>query len=466
MSVSEGGDGRVLFNCFAGCDGEAVLEALGMDWPELFPGHTKNSNNGHRKEAEEIDWLGELKRLGVLSPAELLESVTDSICRYVVVAQVQAWTLALYVLHTHAFEAAECSPYLAVLSPEKRCGKTLLLRVLALLVRRPWRVVSPSEAVVYRKVQRDKPTLELDEVDTIFGRNKDYEPLRALLNAGNEPDTVVPRCGGANRDQLQEFSVYCPKILAGIDRGLPETVEDRSIMIMMKRRTPGEHVERFRRRDAQLQAEPLQKLLAEWAEPFMDELAAARPDLPDELDDRASDGWEPLIAIADLAGGDWPQRARSAALEISGVKRAEDDSNRVRLLQDIKAAFEEFDSDRLPGKLLRDYLIALEESPWSDWRGKPLTARGLAQLLKPYGIRSKTVRDGEDTFKGYIADQFEDAWSRYLPTSGVTSVTSASDSQKPAESEPSQTNRVTDAQSVVNPHPNGEVTHVTDGVQE
>jgi hypothetical protein len=421
LHIKEEPDGRLLMICrSARCPNDQILNRLGLDWPDLFPASQRKakSNGKSNGKPPEFDWIAELKRLGLVDPAHLLEEVVQFIRSYVVVTTIQAHALALWVLHTHAFDVAEVSPYLAVLSPEKRCGKTLLLRVLDLLVRDPWRVISPSESVVYRKIEQDRPTLLLDEVDAIFSNGKgDYEGLRAILNAGNEPDTHVPRCGGANRDKLHEFAVFCPKVLAGIGK-LPETIDDRSIRILMKRKAAGETVERFRRREARERAEPLRKFLSEWAVPFQAELEQARPDLPDELDDRAADGWEPLLAIADLAGDEWPDRAREAARELSSDGEVDDGSIGVRLLADIQSVFE---IDRIPTAELLERLNALDEAPWGDWYGKPLSSRALAKLLKPYGIRSRTIRlESGETPKGFLREQFADVWSRYLPESATS----------------------------------------------
>jgi hypothetical protein len=144
-------------------------------------------------------------------------------------------------------------------------------------------------------------------------------------------------------------------------------------------------------------------------------LTEARPDLPDELDDRAMDGVEPLLAIADLAGANWPVEARAACVELYGGRQVEDDSTGVQLLSDIRKVFGE--ADRVTSVALLEGLRDLDEAPWGEWFGKPLSARALAKLLKPYALKSKTVKlpDGE-TAKGFLREQFEPVWARYLPS--------------------------------------------------
>jgi hypothetical protein len=343
----------------------------------------------------------------------LLDAVRDLIRSYVVISNAQADAIALWTVHTHVIDAFDATPFLAVTSPEKRCGKTRLLDVLELIAARPWRTIMPSDAVLYRKIDADAPTLMLDETDAIFNsRNPNTEPLRALLNAGNQRGTVVPRCAGP-KQELREFQVFGPKVLAGIG-ALPDTIGDRSIPIRLARKRADEQVERFRRRTARELAEPLHQELASWAQDAVEELAAARPEVPEVLDDRAEEAWEPLLAIADLAGGNWPERARLAALKLSAPTGRDDDALGVKLLSDIRGVFQVQGVDRIPSAALAAALAELEESPWGDIRGKQLDARGLARRLKPFDVRPRTIRLGDETPKGYQLEQFADAFARYL----------------------------------------------------
>ena len=361
------------------------------------------------------------RRSGRSEGEQLLDSLVSFMRRYVVMSEPQGIAVALWIVHTHTLDAAEQSPLLAITSAEKQSGKTRLLDVLELLVAKPWRVITPSEAVVFRKIDADTPTLLLDEVDAIFGSkaNSNVEGLRALLNAGNRPGTMVPRCVGPSQE-LKSFEVFCPKALAGI-RDLPDTVADRAIPIRLKRRAPGEPVQRFRRRDADDAGHPLYESVRSWSEYHVAVLTEMRPVLPDELSDRAQDAWEPLLAIADEIGGDWPDRARKSAIGLSGIKAQDDESAGVRLLADVQEIFATKGTIRISSATLAAELHELEESPWSEWYGKPITQHGVAKLLKHFEIRPRTVRfDDETTAKGYRLDQFEDAFSRYLPEKNVT----------------------------------------------
>jgi hypothetical protein len=245
--------------------------------------------------------------------------------------------------------------------------------------------------------------------------------------------------GDGSKQRVEPFPVFACKALAGIGE-LPDTIADRSLPIRLQRRGPGERVDRFRAREVEPQAEELRERLAVFAEKSVDALRDARPDLPPELDDRAQDVAEPLLAIADLAGGaiaggEWPQRARAALVELRTGAAVEDESIGVRLLADVRRVFGP-DRDRLSTAELLAGLNALEEAPWGEWFGKPLTNRGLAKLLKPYAVRTRTVRFADDDrARGFLREQFESAWTRYLPPSIRDSVTTRSTGGKTGDSE-------------------------------
>jgi Protein of unknown function (DUF3631) len=345
----------------------------------------------------------------------LLDELAAFVRRFVVVSPAQAAAIALWIVHSHAFDAADASPYLAVTSPEKRSGKSRLFEVLEILVANPWKVITPTEAVVFRKIDGDRPTLLLDETDAIFGKKaENHEGLRALLNAGNRRGTFVPRCVGTSQT-LVSFSVFCPKAIAGIGE-LPDTIADRAIPIRLKRKARTEHAERFRRRDVEAEAKRLYMDASAWAEHAVPALTDARPALPDELDDRAQDAWEPLLAIADLAGEKWSKQARAAALELLNGTEGEEESAGVLLLADARRVFDEQNVDRLSSAALVAALHEIEESQWAEWYGKPITQTGIARLLKRYGVQPRKLRFGEETARGYERAWFEDEWERYLPS--------------------------------------------------
>ncbi len=405
-----------------------------------------------------------------LDAADLLDMVAETIRRFVVVSDEQRDVLALWALHAHAIEAADTTAYLNVSSPEKQSGKSRLLETLAQLVPRAMEAANVSDAALFRALSSDDgpATLLYDEVDALFGKQASTtkEEQRGLLNAGYRRGAVAWRCeGDGSRQTVTPYPVFGAKALAGIGE-LPETLADRSIPIRLRRRRPDEQVERGRYKTIQAACEPLREASALWAEENIDRLRHADPELPDELSDRAQDGAEPLLAIADLAGGEWPRRARSALIELHADKSEENESWGVRLLADIRSAID--GEDRIATTELIARLKADDEAPWGSW-GKAdagLTPRGLAKLLAPYQIRSRTIRfDGGTVAKGFKAAQFEDAWERYLApplTSQGLQGYNGSTERKADDLDPLQGADVTDRKSASNPHSRAVVTEVTD----
>jgi hypothetical protein len=380
------------------------------------------------------------------SCAALLGEIAALLRRFVVLSGAQARIVALWTVHTHVIDAADATPYLAITSAEKRSGKTRLLEVLELLVARPWFTGRTTAAVLPRKIDADSPTLLLDETDAAFGGDKDYaEALRGALNTGHRRGGRTTVCVGQGANiGFKDFSTFGPKAIAGIGK-LPDTVADRAIPIRLERRAPHERVDRFRRREAAPQAEQLRCRLAALADVAVELLPDVRPDLPDELNDRAWDGVEPLLAIAELAGGDWPIAARAACVELYGGRQVDDDSTGVQLLADIREVFGH--EDRLSTTVLLARLNDLDESPWCEWFGKPLASRGLARLLKPYDIRSRNIKFDERRPKGFLREQFDPAWVRYLPPQTATPL------HPPRRAENGDSQTATDYPSVADRHP-------------
>jgi len=350
--------------------------------------------------------------------AELLDDLAQFVGRFLVLSDHQRDAVALWIAHTYIFDNADCTPYLNAFSAEKRCGKTLLLEVLELLVANPWLTGRATVAVLARKIDQEKPTLLLDETDAAFKSGREYgEALRGILNTGFRAGGRHSVCVGQGANiSYQDLDTYCPKAIAGIGR-LPGTVADRSIDIQMKRKTRAEKVERFRRKKVNSDAEVLRENLARWA--GVTRCYDAKVLLPEELDDRAQDIWEVLLQIAEEAGAEWSGRARTAALGLS-VGIDEEDSQGIVLLTDIRAVFDARGIDRLPSTELVEALTELEESPWGDLDGRSLDARKLARSLKSYGIKPDTHRMGAEkkTTKGYLHSDFTEVWSRYVPSSG------------------------------------------------
>ncbi len=253
-----------------------------------------------------------------------------------------------------------------------------------------------------------------DEVDAIFGRHgKDdgAEDLRGLLNAGHRRGASIPRCVGKTQEVVK-FPVFAAVALAGLG-DLPDTLMSRSVIIRMRRRAPHERVASFRFRDVEPAGHLLRDRLAAWAKRNITELTDARPAMPPGVEDRPADCWEPLLAVADAVGGDWPVRARAACIELVKVGASREASLGVRLLTDLRTVFGK--NEVMATEDILTELYKMDESPWGDLRGRPLDPRGLARRLKEYGVNSVGVRVGDRTPKGYRRGDLWDAWQRYLP---------------------------------------------------
>lgn len=405
-----------------------------------------------------------------MSGALVLDDLAAFVRRYVVLNEDQVVALALWVVHTHAVDALGITPYLAINSAEKQSGKTMLLETLELVVARPWLTGSVSAATLARKIEQQRPTLLLDESDAAFKGDREYaETLRGVLNSGFKASGTYSRCVGASGTALKvaDFKTFCAKAIAGIGH-LPDTVADRSIPIRLKRKTAGESVERWRQRRVAADALPLRERIVAWAEASEERLAALDLAPLEELGDRAADIWEPLLGIAYLAGETWFGRARRAAIALSGRDAVDDESTSVCLLADLREIFESAGVDRSPSATIVTALIEIEESPWAEWYGRPITAHGIAKILKRFEIRPRTIRVGEVTSKGYLREQFLDAWARYVdpepshPSSAtVTTAQPAWSSQKDGNSNRNATVHVPGSEDGANPHGYGDVTSVT-----
>lgn len=392
--------------------------------------------------------------------AQLLDELVATFRRFLILPTGAAEAMALWTFHAHAHDAAEVSPLLAFTSPEKRCGKTRALRLIGALTPRPLPGTNITPAAVFRAVEAYRPTLLVDEADTFL---KENDELRGILNAAHDRASAkvvrVEKVG--DRFVPRAFSTWCPKAVAMIGE-LADTLADRSISIPMRRRARGEMVERFRL-DRLDSLAPLRRQAMRWAADALEDLrSAADPAIPDELHDRAADNWRPLLAIADEVGCKWPSRARRAALTLAGADVEDAGSSAVLLLADLHQLFVGRGVDRLSSQDILAELHTMEERPWPEWsRGKPITATGLARLLKPLRIAPGTVRDGGAVFKGYLRDWFSDAWRRYLPSESVTSVTSRRGNDLGGRLSVTSVSDVTDTKSA-NSLSDNDVTGVTD----
>lgn len=360
-------------------------------------------------------------------PPNVLELVHFILEEYIDMKPHEHVAAALWVLHTHVFDRFTISPRLAFTSPVRGCGKTTALAVIEQLASRPERMDNATPAVIYHLIDRLQGTLLVDEADNLGLSVNGI--LRAVLNSGH-------RKGGSIRRVIKgapkKFSTFAPMAIAAIG-SLPLPLMQRSIIVHMEKTANGS-IKRFDTGDR----ETMQRInivygfVTKWArsKPALD----LNPDLPRDLKNRTADNWRTLIGIADCFGPAWAKMARETAVTFAHAYHDEDTG--VILLSDIRDIFNRTAADRMASIDLITALLDIEESGWSEYRGtqddrqpRKLTQGEMAQLLRPFGIRPRSVwpiekrRKTSGSRKGYYRSQFEQAWTRYCEPAGTAAQT-------------------------------------------
>jgi hypothetical protein len=365
----------------------------------------------------------------------ILDELFQVVTKYVVLPSAEAMdSVVLWIAATHGLPAFEHATRLAIHSPVKRCGKSRLLEIIDATAHSPIPTTNISVPALFRMIDAAShpPTLILDEVDRLLGtakKDEDNRDLVAILNNGFRPGRPTFRCVGPTQVPTP-FSNFAMVALAGIGR-MTDTIEDRAVNITMRRRLPGETIAKYRLRTDAPALHDLRDRLAEWVGSVMTKLELPVADIPDELEDRAEDAWEPLIAVADAAGGHWPARARAAAVKLTREAATDDDDSLdTRILADVRLNFIQAQVTFLPTAELLMELRKLDEAPWRDL---DLTKRKLAYRLGKFGVKPKhnTAR----TARGYHLHDLQDAFHRYLPAGDASNASirpeSPSDLQEP-----------------------------------
>lgn len=374
--------------------------------------------------------------------------------RYLAIDPRLPLVLALWALATYLFQCFDACSYLAITSPTKRCGKTRVAELLELVCAKSRRTVGITPAALFRVIEKEEPTLIIDEAEALRGKDDRTNALREILNAGHRKGQKVLRCvGGNGKDyKTREFETYCPKVIVLIG-SLPETLADRSISITMRRRLAGEQVQRFILRQAQADAAGIRKLCQKWTEKNRGRVQRhyeTKTDVP-SLHDREAELWAPLFAVCAVAAPERVADLETVARELAGVKATDEPGDMgIRLLDDLRHIFAATQEGRLATEKLLPDLNAMHESPWPTWSyGRGLNARGLSTLLRPFDIHPQNLRTGERVVKGYLKEDFEDSWARYLPPASsrytATRLINTGENDDPASATPSATASATES---------------------
>jgi putative DNA primase/helicase len=406
------------------------VTALDAEVAARQPKAEKKSGQG-----QEIEWVEPKPWDEPVDGALLIDDIVTYIRRFVIMSEPDYLSVALWVLASYAFKEFFIFPRLLIKSPEKGCGKSTLMDLISRLVKRPIVASNMTAAPLFRIIELQKPTVLLDEADAYLRNSED---LRTIVNAGHKKDGAVFRCVGDDHEP-RAFNVFCPMVISGIG-SQRDTIEDRSIIIHMKRKMRDQVTEPFRT-DKPGDAEILARQCARWVEDERMRLGGADPTIPKGVYNRAADNWRPLLAVAETIGGALQERARV----VSETKTAEASSGEnygTILLADIRMLFAEYQPQPLFSDDIVKFLRAREDRPWGDMdRGRGLTTHKLARLLKPFGIGPQQIKINGSNLRGYRADQFTDAWARYLepmPTAIEILNTPMSSIMPPAQSATSE----------------------------
>lgn len=386
-------------------------DCLGVRASTLDKEVSKARGNGKPEESGEAVVFDELEPWpDPVEGAALLDEMAAIFKRFVILPPHADTTLSLWCMFTYLSNHADVSPILNIMSPEKRCGKSTLREVVGCLVNLPLTASSITTSALFRCVSLWEPTLLIDETDTFITKENEY--LRGIINSGHTRSGARIMLNVGDDHEPRWFKTWCPKVLCGIGH-LPDTIKDRSILVELRRRVNSEPIEKLRYVNQGI-FEDIKRKCVRFSLDIQYKLLRHRPNMPHLLHDRAADNWEPLFSIAHFAGGDWPARARSAALFLCGEEK-EAVSVNVELLEDIKAVFDSMGVDKISTAVLIECLCENPEKPWGTWnRGMPISPYQLSQKLKDFFIFSGNLRMSDTIIlKGYRLQQFQDAFTRY-----------------------------------------------------
>jgi uncharacterized protein DUF3631 len=345
-----------------------------------------------------------------VSGLDLAETMRASLSAHVIFeGQHDANLAALWALGSYAMDEWRLFPRLLITSPTKQCGKSTLLEVLEALTYRPMMAANASPAVMFRAIEKYRPTLLLDEADTWLRQS---DELSGVINSGHMCRGRVLRAEVSDDTyEPRSFSTWAAMVIAGIG-GQRDTLESRSVIITLRRKLPGEVTERLRHSFFD-DMTTTRRRAGRWADDVASAISASQADPPDSGDDRRRDNFGPVFRIAEVLGGPWPDRAMAGYLAKAEDIQADEPAG-VMMLADMIEAMK--GQDRITTADLLYHILEMEDRPWAEWRhGKPIAAHGIARLLKPFGVRPVVFRSGGGTPRGYTLADVENAFAPYTP---------------------------------------------------
>lgn len=363
---------------------------------------------------------------------EIANTIKQFTNEHIVMSEESKIAITLWILGTYIFNEFRIFPKLLITSPEKRCGKTTLMEILNAFCHRGLSSSNTSAAAIFRAVDLWQPTLLIDEADTFLKQN---EELRGIINSGhNKSGAYIMRVEGDAKNRTpKRFSTWSPMVIAMI-KTPQDTILDRSIVVQLKRKT---FFEKTKKLPANIFAtfEVLRRKIQKWANDRSLLVQKLEIEAPNYGNDRAQDNWQPLFVVAKLLNSEWLDKVSMAYKKLTDIP--EEESISVLLLQDIKSIFFDVDKTKIHSKELLERLNSLEEQPWCEFQhGKPLSAKTLARLLKPFHIKSKQIWIDSSNRNGYEWEDFEDAFNRYLITPAIQN----SKTLEPSNSAPLEAN--------------------------